>query len=111
MEDYRDRHILVFGLARSGFAAVRLLLNAGAVVCGSDEDEKVEIEGTLNNILGYFDKLSEIDTKGVEPLTHILPVENVVRKDEVKPSLDQKTALGNAPKHDRGHFVIPKVIE
>ena len=75
------------------------------------EDEKVEIEGTLNNILGYFDKLSEIDTKGVEPLAHILPVKNVVRKDEVKPSLDQETALGNAPKHDRGHFVIPKVIE
>ncbi|MFC1489777.1 Asp-tRNA(Asn)/Glu-tRNA(Gln) amidotransferase subunit GatC [Candidatus Latescibacterota bacterium] len=75
------------------------------------EEEKVEMEDTLNNILGYFDKLSEIDTKDVEPLAHILPVENVMREDVVKKSLDQETALKNAPKHDRGHFVIPKVIE
>ena len=75
------------------------------------EEEKVEMEGTLNNILGYFDKLSELDTKGVEPLAHILPVQNVMRPDEVKPSLDQKTTLENAPKQSRGHFVIPKVIE
>ncbi len=75
------------------------------------EDEKARMEGTLNNILGYFDKLSELDTERVEPLAHILPVENVMRPDEVKPSLDQKTALENAPKHGRGHFVIPKVIE
>ncbi len=74
-------------------------------------EEKEEMEDTLNNILGYFDKLSEIDTTGVEPLAHILPVENVMREDVVKPSLDQETALKNAPKHDRGHFVIPKVIE
>jgi len=44
-------------------------------------------------------------------LTHILPVQNVMREDEVKPSFDQKTALKNAPKHNRGHFVIPRVIE
>ncbi|MFC1541615.1 Asp-tRNA(Asn)/Glu-tRNA(Gln) amidotransferase subunit GatC, partial [Candidatus Latescibacterota bacterium] len=61
--------------------------------------------------LGYFDKLSEIDTEDVEPLAHILPVKNVMRKDEVKPSLDRETALKNAPKQERGYFVIPKVIE
>jgi len=67
--------------------------------------------GMLNNILEYFDKLSELDTATVEPLTHILPVQNVMRDDVVKESFDQATALANAPKHDRGHFVIPKVIE
>ncbi|MFC1538048.1 Asp-tRNA(Asn)/Glu-tRNA(Gln) amidotransferase subunit GatC [Candidatus Latescibacterota bacterium] len=75
------------------------------------EEEKEEMESTLNNILGYFDKLSEIDTEGVEPLAHILPVKNVMRKDEVKPSLDRETALKNAPKKEKGYFVIPKVIE
>ena len=75
------------------------------------DEEKEELKVTLNDILKYFDKLSELDTEGVEPLTHILPVQNVMRGDDVKPSYDQETALKNAPKHDRGHFVIPKVIE
>lgn len=73
--------------------------------------EKDELLVTLNSILQYFDKLSELDTKNVEPLTHILPVQNVMRDDIVKESFDADTALMNAPKHDRGHFVIPKVIE
>jgi len=73
--------------------------------------EKDDMTGVLNNILQYFDKLSELDTGNVEPLTHILPVQNVMREDTVQKSFDQETALANAPKHDRGHFVIPKVIE
>ena len=75
------------------------------------EKEKKELTGTLNSILGYFDKLSELDTGHVEPLTHILPVQNVMREDEVQPSCGQEMALANAPKHKRGHFVIPKVID
>ena len=74
-------------------------------------EEKVQLTGTLNDILGYFDKLSELDTELVEPLTHILPVQNVMREDCVRCSFDQETALANAPEADRGHFVIPKVIE
>ncbi len=73
--------------------------------------EKEELTGTLNDILGYFDKLSELDTSNVEPLTHILPVHNVMREDTVNPSFDQETALANAPQSSHGHFVIPKVIE
>ena len=75
------------------------------------EDEKEELMGILNNILDYFDKLSELDTEDVEPLTHILPVQNVMRNDTVKKSLDQETALANAPEKSHGHFVVPKVIE
>ena len=67
------------------------------------DDEKEELIGTLNNILGYFDKLSEIDTENVEPLTHILPVQNVTREDEIKPTIGQEKALGNAPKEKRSH--------
>ncbi len=75
------------------------------------DTEKEELMKSLNDILGYFDRLSELDTDNVEPLAHILPVENVMRDDEVRPSMPVETALSNAPKSDRGHFVIPKVIE
>jgi len=75
------------------------------------EEEKEELMSILNNMLEYFDKLSELKTADVEPLTHILPVQNVMREDAVQESLDQDTALANAPRHDRGHFVIPKVID
>lgn len=74
-------------------------------------EEKEELISVLNNILEYFDKLSELETADVEPLTHILPVQNVMREDTVRESLDQNTSLANAPRSDRGHFVIPKVIE
>ena len=73
--------------------------------------EKEELMSTLNEILGYFDSLRELDTENVEPLTHILPVHSVMREDEVRPSIPRAAALANAPKSDRGHFVIPKVIE
>ncbi len=75
------------------------------------DEEKEQLTGTLNDILGYFDKLSELGTENVEPLTHILPVRNVMREDTVNPSFGQETALANAPRAERGHFVIPKVIE
>jgi len=75
------------------------------------DEEKEALMSTLNNILGYFDKLNELDTENVEPLSHILPLQNVMREDEVKKTFDQATALKNAPKQKRGHFVIPKVIE
>ena len=74
-------------------------------------EEKEALMITLNNILGYFDKLKELDTENVEPLSHILPIRNVMREDEVKETFDQATALKNAPKKKRGHFVIPRVIE
>lgn len=76
-----------------------------------NEEEKAELTKNLNDILGYFDKLSELDTEHVEPLTHILPVQNVMREDRTHQSFDQETALANAPQAENGHFVIPKVIE
>ena len=75
------------------------------------DDEKQRLMTVMNSILDYFDKLSELDTTDVEPLTHILPIQNVMRDDVVRESFDQETALANAPKSARGHFVIPRVIE
>jgi len=68
MEEYRDRHILVFGLARSGFAAARLLIGAGARVCAADEDEKVQIPPDLTVMethLGHFREEIIDDVDGI----------------------------------------------
>jgi len=72
MEDYTGRHILVFGLARSGFAAARLLFGAGARVCGADESESVEIPPDLTSLethLGHFrpEIIDDIDEIVVSP--------------------------------------------
>ena len=72
MEEYKDRHILIFGLARSGFAAARLLLGAGARVCGADENESVDLPPDLTAIethLGHFREeiLDDIDEIVISP--------------------------------------------
>jgi aspartyl-tRNA(Asn)/glutamyl-tRNA(Gln) amidotransferase subunit C len=72
-----------------------------------------EIEGLtrqLNDILSYVEKLQELDTAGVEPLAHVIPVSNVFREDEVRTGLDRDTALSNAPAREEGAFVVPRVI-
>lgn len=65
----------------------------------------------LNAILEYADVLNKLDTKGVEPTAHVLPLKNVMRPDEVKPSLPQELALANAPEAEDGYFKVPKIME
>ncbi len=64
----------------------------------------------LNDILAYVEKLQELDTTGVEPLAHVIPVFNVFREDTVREGLDRETALSNAPVQEEGAFVVPRVI-
>ena len=64
----------------------------------------------LNDILAYVEKLQELDTAGVEPLAHVIPVFNVLREDEVRQGLDRNTALNNAPAREEGAFVVPRII-
>ena len=66
---------------------------------------------TLGDFLTYVDNLSDIDTKAVQPTTYALPIENVFRADEVRPSLSNEAALSNAPLHENGYFKVPKVLE
>ena len=75
------------------------------------EEEKEEFTAQLDKILAYIDKLSGLDTKGVEPATHAVRLKNVFREDKTKPSLGQEEALANAPQKDRGHFKVPRIIE
>ena len=65
----------------------------------------------MNNMLGFIDKLNELDTSNVEPLIYMSDEVNVLREDEVKHEITQKEALKNAPKHDSDYFKVPKVIE
>ena len=64
----------------------------------------------LNEILSYVEKLNELDTENVEPLSHPVENSNVFRDDEVKPSVKRDEALRNAPEKDDSFFKVPKVI-
>ncbi len=65
----------------------------------------------LNNILGYVDQLQEVNTDGVEPLAHPLPVQNVFRDDVPTPSLPVSEALKNAPNRIGDYFGVPAVFD
>jgi aspartyl-tRNA(Asn)/glutamyl-tRNA(Gln) amidotransferase subunit C len=70
-----------------------------------------EFSTQLSAILEYVAKLNELDTSSVEPLAHCLPVHNVFRADEVKPSLGTQKVLANAPQHDDSFFLVPKILD
>jgi aspartyl-tRNA(Asn)/glutamyl-tRNA(Gln) amidotransferase subunit C len=75
------------------------------------EEEVRHFETDLNNILSYVEKLGELDTSDVPPTSHSLPLSNVFREDEVRPSLSNEEALANAPEHEDGCFRVPMVIQ
>ncbi|MBZ0159755.1 Asp-tRNA(Asn)/Glu-tRNA(Gln) amidotransferase subunit GatC [Candidatus Methylomirabilis sp.] len=74
-------------------------------------EEKERMQAQLDSILSYIDKLSELDTTAVEPTSHILPMINVFREDEVVPSLSQEEALANAPDRHDLFFRVPRILE
>lgn len=74
-------------------------------------DEEQRLGAQLGNILGYIEKLKEVDVAGVEPTAHAFPLVNVFRADEPRPGLSTEEALRNAPKRSGGMFVVPKVVE
>ncbi len=74
------------------------------------EAEEQQMTGQMNAILGYMDKLNELDTGEVEPTTHAVELRNVFRPDCVEPSLDRKDSLANAPGTDGVNFVVPRVL-
>jgi len=76
----------------------------------SDEEIKL-LTRQLDAILEYVGQLDELDTQAVEPMAHVADVSNVLREDEVGVSLSPETALANAPKRERGLFVVPPVFE
>lgn len=73
-------------------------------------DEETELLNSLNAVLNWMAQLSEVDTTGVEPLTHLSSETNVLRDDVVGDHLPREQALANAPQHDEQFFKVPKVL-
>lgn len=74
-------------------------------------DEEKKFQAQLDNILGYIAKLNELDVSNVEPTAHAIPLINVTRPDEIRPSLSHEDAMKNAPAQANGLFVVPKIVE
>lgn len=75
-----------------------------------NEEEKHLYTEQLNAILEHMSKLQELDTTDVPPTAHILPLRNVLREDEVRPSMDREEVLQNAPNQEEGQFRVPKIV-
>lgn len=75
------------------------------------EEEKQEIKIDLEKMIGFIDKLNELDTTGVEPLLHVSENVNIFRKDEVQGEISRIDVFKNAPLHDDEFFKVPKVIK
>ena len=76
-----------------------------------DEKEIADYVHDMNRILDYMDKLNELDTADIEPLSHPLEGSNVFREDVEKPSLKSDDVMKNAPATDGEFFLVPKVIQ
>jgi len=75
------------------------------------EEEKNQLAVQLSAILKYADKLNELDTENVEPTSHPMPLANVMREDESRPSWPIEKVLANAPEEEDGQFKVPAVLE
>jgi aspartyl-tRNA(Asn)/glutamyl-tRNA(Gln) amidotransferase subunit C len=74
------------------------------------EPELETMTAQLAEVVGYVDQLSQLDTKGVEPMAHALDMTNVFAEDQVRPSLDRDEALASAPRHDGECYLVPPVL-
>jgi aspartyl-tRNA(Asn)/glutamyl-tRNA(Gln) amidotransferase subunit C len=74
------------------------------------EEEKELIRQDLQRMIGFVDKLNELNTEGVEPLLHMTEAVNILREDVVEGSVPREVALKNAPETDGVYFKVPKVI-
>ena len=73
--------------------------------------EQETFAAQLKDILAYITKLNELDVSAVEPTAHAVPLTNVLRADEVRPSLELAQVLHNAPEHSRDLLIVPKIVE
>lgn len=75
------------------------------------EEEITSLQRDLDQMLEYVRQLQQVDTEGVEPMSHSIDLNSIMRADEVKPSLPVEEALKNAPARVDDFFAVPKVID
>ncbi len=75
------------------------------------DEEKDKLTGHINRLLESFQELQTLDTDDVEPTSHTIPVHNVFRKDEARPSLSPEDVTANGPQVVDNCFVVPRVVE
>ena len=88
---------------------VKYVAHLARLKLSPEEEQKLGVQ--LGDILGYIEKLKEVDVSGVEPTAHPFPLVNVTRPDEARPSLPHEDALRNAPQQTAGLFAVPKIVE
>ena len=74
------------------------------------DEEKEQAKKDMGSMLDYIDKLNELDTTGVEPMSHVFPVDNVFREDVVTNGDDRDEMLANAPQKKDGTYMVPKTF-
>ena len=99
---YMDKQKITPEQVRTTAKLARLNLN---------DAEIAQFSTQLSDILQYVEKLNQLDTAGIEPLAHCLPVSNCLRDDVVKPSLGAEKTLSNAPDSDGQFFIVPKILD
>ncbi len=77
---------------------------------GLTPDELARLEGQLNHILDQYAKLAELDTDAIPPTAQTIELENILRDDVARPSLDPEAVLANAPERDGDAFVVPAIL-
>ena len=75
------------------------------------DEEKEAAKKDMGRMLDYIDMLNQLDTEGVEPMSHVFPVHNVFREDVVTNGDDRENMLANAPEQRDGDFVVPRTVE
>jgi len=88
---------------------VKYVANLARIYLTPEEEQKFGSQ--LNHILGYIEKLRELDVSNVQPTAHAMPMVNVARRDDVRPSIPHEDALRNAPAKANGLFLVPKIVE
>jgi aspartyl-tRNA(Asn)/glutamyl-tRNA(Gln) amidotransferase subunit C len=77
---------------------------------GLTEGELARLEGQLNHILDQYAKLAEVDTDAIPPTAQTIELENILRDDVARPSMDPERVLANAPARDGDFFVVPAIL-
>jgi aspartyl-tRNA(Asn)/glutamyl-tRNA(Gln) amidotransferase subunit C len=75
-----------------------------------DEESIEKFAGQIDEILGYIEKLKQVDTRNIKPTSHAIFLTNAFREDEQREHIERELALANAPEKEDGSFVVPKVV-